>query len=218
MKAIQMTEPLHAYVTSHAQTVNPALARLAQETRTLPSGGMQIAPDQGALMHLLAKTIGAKRIVEVGCFTGYSAICLAQALPPGGKLITLDVNPETTAVAKRYFAEAGLADRIELRLGPALETLPKLAKEFGEGAFDLMFIDADKANMPEYYEWGLKLLKQGGLILGDNVLWSGAVIDPAKKDADTEAIRRFNERIKNDERVDRVMLGIADGLYICRKR
>ena len=184
----------------------------------VPGAGMQIAPDQGALMNLLVKMIGAKRIVEVGCFTGYSAICMAAALPEAGKLITLDIDPETTAVAKRYFASSGLGSKIELRLGPALTSLAKLETEFGSGSFDLMFIDADKGNMPQYYEMGLKLVRQGGLILADNVLWGGSVVDPHSKRPDTDVIQKFNAKLKADERVDRMLLNISDGLYIARKR
>jgi len=179
---------------------------------------MQIAPEQGGFMHLLAKLVGARRILELGCFTGYSAISMASALPVGGKLITLDVNPETTAIAKRYFDKAGLADRIELRLGPGLESMAQLLEEFGPGSFDMMFIDADKGNMSNYYERGLQLLRTGGLVVADNVLWSGDVTDPAKTDADTVAIRAFNDKVAADERVDRVMLNVADGLFLARKR
>lgn len=218
MKAIQMTEELHDYMVRHGQALSPVLPRLAQETRTLPNGGMQIAPDQGQLMYLLTKLTAAKRVLEVGCFTGYSALCMAAALPADGKLITLDVNPEATSVARRYWTDAGVAAKIELRLAPALETLPKLESEYGAGGFDLMFIDADKQNMSRYYEWGLKLVRQGGLILADNVLWSGSVIDKASQREDVEAIRAFNDHVAADDRVEKVMLSISDGLYMCRKR
>lgn len=218
MKAIPLTGELHAYIVDHCQAVNPVLPQLVAETKTLPGAGMQIAPDQGAFMHVLAKLVGARRIVEVGCFTGYSAICLAAALPDGGKLYTLDVNPETAAVAQRYFNASGLANKIELKLAPALETLAQLEKTHGPGSFDLMFIDADKENQAAYYEWGLKLLRSGGLILADNVLWGGAVIDPARQESSTKAIRAFNDMVKADERVDRMLLHISDGLYVARKR
>ncbi len=218
MKAIQLTEALHEYIVDHCQPIHPILPKLIAETRTLPSAGMQIAPDQGALMHLLAKLIGATRIVEVGCFTGYSAICMAAALPETGRLITLDINTETTAVAKRYFAASGLANRIELRLAPALDSLTKMEQEFGPGSFDMMFIDADKGNMANYYEHGLKLIRKGGLILADNVLWGGSIVDKSNTKPDTEAIRRFNDLVKADERVDRMLLNVSDGLYVVRKR
>ncbi len=218
MKAIPLSDQLHAYIVSHGQAINPVLSQLAAETRTLPGAGMQIAPDQGMFMNLMAKLVGAKKIVEVGCYTGYSAICLAAALPEGGKLYTLDVNPETTAVATRYFAAAGLKNKIELKLAPGLETLAQLEKDHGRGSFDLMFIDADKENQLAYYEWGLKLLRPGGLILADNVLWSGAVIDEGRQDAATKAIRAFNDFVAKDERVDRMLLHISDGLYVVRKR
>lgn len=218
MKAMPLTEPLYNYLAHHAMTPNPVLPSLAEETSKLPGANMQIAPEQGAFMHILCKLIHAKRVVEVGCYTGYSAICMASALPKDGKLYTLDVNEETTQVAKRYFAAAALAHLIDLKLGPALTTLPALLEQCGAGSFDVMFIDADKVNMPAYYEWGLKLLRVGGLILADNVLWSGRVIDENDQSADTLAIRRFNDAVKTDERVDRVMLNVADGLFICRKR
>lgn len=218
MKAIPLTDELHSYIVAHGQQIHQILPQLATETKTLPGAGMQIAPDQGMFMHLMAKLVGSKRIVEVGCYTGYSAICLGAALPPGGKLYTLDVNPDTTAVATRYFAAAGLADKIELKLGPGLDTLAALAKEHGPGSFDLMFIDADKENQLAYYEWGLKLLRQGGLILADNVLWGGSVIDPKNQEASTKAIRAFNDFVAKDERVDRMLLHISDGLFLARKR
>lgn len=218
MKAIPLTDALHAYIVDHCQSVHPVLPRLIEETRSLPGAMMQVSPDQGALMHLLAKLTGARRIVELGCYTGYSAICLGAALPEGGKLYTLDVNPDTTAIAQRYFGLAGLESKIELRLAPGLETLAQLEQEHGAGSFDMMFIDADKEGMPQYYEWGLKLLRPGGLILADNVLWNGAVVDPSKQDASTVAIRRFNDLVKTDERVDRMLLHVSDGLYVIRKR
>lgn len=218
MKTLTLTEPLYDYMLRHAPDVNPVLPRLREETRKLPGAMMQIAPEQGAFMHLLARLIGAKRILEVGCFTGYSAICMGQALPDKGRLITLDVNPDTGAIARRYFAEAGLADKVELRLGPAQEALGALRQEFGPESFDLMFIDADKGNMHNYYEQGLRLIRPGGLILADNVLWSGAVADPKDDRPDTVAIRQFNEKLRTDNRVDRVMLNVADGLYILRRK
>lgn len=218
MKTLSLTDDLYAYMLKHAPDVNPVLPRLREETSKLPGAMMQIAPEQGAFMHLLAKLIGAKRILEVGCFTGYSAICLAQALPDKGRLVTLDVNPDTAAVAKRYFAEAGLAEKIDLRLGPALGALAELRQEFGPEAFDLMFIDADKINMPQYYEHGLKLVRPGGLIIADNVLWGGSVVNAGDDRPDTVAIRTFNERLRTDNRVDRVMLNVADGLYLLRRK
>jgi predicted O-methyltransferase YrrM len=218
MKTFQINDAIYDYVVGHCQLVHPILPKLAAETLKVPMSQMQIAPDQGALMHVVTKLIGARKALEVGCFTGYSAICIASALPEGGKLITMDVNPETAKVATRYFQESGLGAKIDLRLGPALETLAAVEKESGSGSFDLMFIDADKANIPNYYEWGLKLLRTGGLIIVDNVLWSGKVVGDKSPDGDTQAIKRFNDQIAKDERVDRVMLHISDGLYLLRKR
>lgn len=218
MKAIVMSDALHAYVEAHAVEITPVLERLARETAALPLAVMQVAPEQGALMYLLAKAIGARKILEIGCFTGYSALCMAAALPPTGQLITLDVDEETTKLARRAWADAGLAERIALRLAPALESLPQIAAEHGVGAFDMVFIDADKANMPRYFEWAVDLVRPGGLILVDNVLWFGSVVDPTSTKANVEVIRALNERVKTDARVEAVMLGIADGLTICRKR
>jgi predicted O-methyltransferase YrrM len=217
MKAIQLTPQLHAYLMAHNPRVSRVLDELAAETSKMPRSQMQIAPDQGALMFMLAKLVAAKRVVELGCFTGYSAICMASALPQGGKLVTLDVDAETTKVAKRYFAAAGLDDKIELRLGPGLDSLAALKKEWGLGSVDLVFIDADKGNMVRYYEQALELLRPGGLVVGDNVLWGGSVADPSDQDDDTKAIRAFNEHVLKDTRVDKSLVNVADGLFLARK-
>ncbi len=218
MKGIPLTHQIYDYILAHTPPPNAVLPTLAHETRTLPGAGMQIAPEQGALMHLLVKLLGARRIVEVGCFTGYSAISMASALPADGRLITLDVDPNATSVAQRYFAAAGVDNRVELRLGPALTSLQGMMTEFGPGSFDMMFIDADKANSLKYYECGIELLRSGGVIVCDNALWDGTVADPENQEQSTNILRRFNEHIAKDDRVDRVMINIADGLYICRKR
>jgi len=217
MKAVQLTDQLYEYLLSHTAAASEVLPQLALETRGMEGGNMQIAPEQGQLMNILVKLIGAKRILEIGCFTGYSAIAMAAALPEDGKLITLDINQESTAVARRYFAAAGLEKRIELRLAPALESLTKLEQELGCGSFDLMFIDADKENMSNYYEWGLKLLRRGGLLIVDNVLWGGSVVDPSDQTPSTVAIRAFNDLVRRDPRTDSVMINVADGLHLCRK-
>ena len=218
MKFLELTGPLYRYVLGHTRTLHPVLPRLVEETARMPAAIMQISPDQGAFMHLMAKTIGARRCLEVGCFTGYSAIAVALALPPDGRVISLDVSREYTDVARRYWREAGLDDRIELRLAPALETLPKLLQEYGAGSFDMMFIDADKENMVEYYEHGLKLIRAGGLILIDNVIWSGQVIDVQDQSPGTVAIRGINDFVLADGRVDCVLATIADGIFVVRKR
>jgi caffeoyl-CoA O-methyltransferase len=180
--------------------------------------GMQISPEQGQFMALLAELIGARRAIEVGTFTGYSALCVAQALPADGKLIACDISEEFTSVARRYWAKSGIADRIELRLAPALDTLKSLLAGGGAGSFDFAFIDADKTQYDAYYEAILKLLRPGGLATIDNVLWSGAVADGRKRDADTVALRALNEKLKTDKRITLSMLPIGDGLTLARKR
>lgn len=192
--------------------------RLREETAKLTAGGMQIGPDQGQLMALLVKSIGARRIVEIGTFTGYSALCMAEAMPEDGQLIACDVSAEWTAIARRYWQEAGVADRIDLRLGAATDTLYRLLGDGQNGAFDLAFIDADKANYERYYESCLLLLRKGGLILIDNVLWGGSVMDPNKTDDDTVAIRELNLKLRDDDRIDLALIPTGDGLTIARKR
>jgi predicted O-methyltransferase YrrM len=218
MKHMNLTEPLYDYILSHCPPCSPVLAELAKVTLDTPLPQMQISPDQGSLLNMFAKLIDAKKIIEIGCFTGYSAICMASALRDGGKLVTLDIDPETTAVARKYFKKAGLDDKIDLRLAPALDSLEDLEKEWGAQTADMVFIDADKENMLDYFEASLRLLRPGGLIIGDNVLWGGSVIQDEVQDSSTIAIRKFNKYVKDDERVDRVMVNLADGLFICRKR
>jgi predicted O-methyltransferase YrrM len=196
----------------------PLLARLREETRALPQGGMQISPEQGQLMALLVRIHGARRCLEIGTFTGYSALAVALALPADGKLLCGDVSAEYTAVARRYWAEAGVDRKIELRLGPALETLDGLLAQNRAGTYDFAFIDADKTNYDGYYERALRLLRPGGIVALDNVLWGGAVADPARTDPDTTALRALNEKIHTDERVEMAMLPIGDGLTLAVKR
>jgi caffeoyl-CoA O-methyltransferase len=179
---------------------------------------MQISPEQGQFMALLVELIGARRILEVGTFTGYSALAVALALPPDGRVITCDINEEMTAIARRYWAEAGVADKIDLRLAPAIDTLDELLAEGQAGQFDFAFIDADKTNYLAYYERTLELLRSGGLIAIDNVLWNGAVADPERQDDDTSAIRALNEAVHADDRVSLSLLPISDGLTLARKR
>lgn len=217
MKFTSLTSETFQYIQSHTRLAHPILAKLAEETSKMPSGGMQISADQGAFMHLVTKLMKSRRALEIGCFTGYSALAVASALPEDGKLISLDVSEEFTAIAKRYWKQAGLENKIELKLAPALDTLPQLIKEYGEGSFDQAFIDADKGNYLHYYEACLKLVKPGGLIMIDNVIWGGAVADSKVQDADTVAIRSLNDLIHSDKRVETSFLSLSDGLYLVRR-
>lgn len=214
MKYLNLDDGLYGYVLRHTRPPLALLERLADETRNLPQAGMQISPDQGAFLHLLAKLVGATRCLEIGCFTGYSALCIASALPEAGTLVTLDVNHETASMARRYFREAGLEGKIDLRLGPALDALPA----FEDSTFDLAFIDADKESIVAYYEHAVRVVRAGGLILVDNVLWDGRVADASDQTSSTVAIREVNDRVNADVRVDAAMLSLADGLLVIRKR
>ena len=215
-KSFHLGPEIHAYLVAHGTPPDPVLRDLAEETARLGSiSMMQIAPEQGAFMTLLARAIGAKRAVEVGTFTGTSALCIARGLPDDGQLLACDVSEEWTAIARRYWERAGVAKKIELRLGPALETLRALPVE---PRFDMGFIDADKPSYPAYYEEILKRMRPGGLILVDNVLWFGRVVDPSADDPQTAAIRAFNDQVAADPRVDCVMLPISDGLTLLRVR
>jgi predicted O-methyltransferase YrrM len=217
-RSIAMTDGLYDYLLANALREPPVLAELRAETAKMPMAIMQIAPEQGQFMALLVRLLGARRILEVGTFTGYSALAMALALEPGGKITCCDISAEYTAVARRYWAKAAIADRIELKLGPAAETLHGLLRAGGRGGFDMAFIDADKPNYGRYYELVLELLRPGGLAIIDNVLWGGAVADPAKTDEDTAAIRDLNRKILTDERVEPCLLPIGDGLTLARKR
>lgn len=215
-KHTAITPALHEYLVAHGAPPDPVARRLIEATAEL--GGiamMQIAPEQGAFMSWLARTLGAKRAVEVGVFTGYSTLCLARGLPDDGRVLALDVNAEWTAIGRRHWEQAGVAHKIELRLGPALDALRALAKQ---PAFDLAFIDADKTGYAGYVEEILPRLRTGGVILVDNVLWGGSVVDPARQDRDTLAIRAFNDAMARDPRVDAVMIPLSDGLTLLRKR
>lgn len=215
-KSFQLSPELHAYIVQHGTSLDAVQCALIEETRAL--GGislMQIAPEQGAFMTLLARVTGARNAIEVGTFTGYSALCVARGLPENGRLLCCDVSEEWTAIARRFWERAGVAGKIELRIGPAAETLRALPPE---PAFDLAFIDADKQSYPVYYEEILARLRPGGLILVDNVLWLGLVADPAANDEQVMAIRAFNDQVAADPRVDCVMLPVADGLTLLRKR
>ena len=217
-KTITLTESLHHYLLSVSLREPPILARLREETAQHPLANMQIAPEQGQFMALLVRLMGVKKYLELGVFTGYSALSVALALPPDGKLIACDVNEEWTSMARRYWQEAGVAHKIVLRIGLALETLDKLLANGEAGSFDFVFIDADKENYTNYYERSLELVRHGGLIVIDNVLWSGRVADPNAQDMDTVAIRHFNTKLHLDERIALSMLPLADGLTLAYKR
>jgi caffeoyl-CoA O-methyltransferase len=209
---------LRDYVERVGVREHPALARLREENRDHPRGGMQVDPDEGALLGLLVRILGARRVLEVGTFTGYSSTSMALALPSDGRIVCCDISEEFTDVARRVWADAGVADRVELRLGPAVETLDAMLAAGETGSFDLAFIDADKAGYDAYYERALRLVRKGGVIAIDNVLWSGRVADPSVNDDDTTAIRALNEKVAADERVDHVLLPIRDGLTLARVR
>jgi caffeoyl-CoA O-methyltransferase len=215
-KFTALDEDLHRYLVEHGARQDDVLARLAAETAALGDiSVMQIAPDQGAFMTLMVRAIGAKRGLELGTFTGYSSICIARGLPADGRLLTCDVSDEWTGIARRYFGEAGVADRIELRLGPALDTLRALPPD---DRFDFAFIDADKQTYPDYYEEVLERLRVGGLVMIDNVLRRGSVLDAGDDSPGNRAVRELNERIASDERVDAAMVAIADGITLALKR
>ena len=217
-KSIQLDDTLYKYLLSASLREPVVLQQLREETANHPYGGMQIAPEQGQFMALLVELIGAQRVLEIGVFTGYSSTCMALALPPDGRLMALDLSAEYTGIARRYWQLAGVADKIELRLGPALASLDRLIEDGASDSFDLAFIDADKGHYAAYYERSLRLLRPGGLLLIDNVLWGGKVADPLVEDDDTQAIRALNRIIHTDERVTEVLLPVADGLTLARKR
>lgn len=218
-RTIQVDDTLYDYIVSISVREAEILRKLREETTRL--GGMarmQISPEQGQFMALLVELTGAKRMLEVGTFTGYSTLACATALPPDGELVACDMSKEWTDIAQRYWNEAGVSDKIQLRLGPAAETLQALLDAGQANTFDLMFIDADKVNYDTYYELGLKLVRPGGLILIDNVLWHGSVADPSVQDEDTNAIRALNKKLHTDNRITLSLVPISDGLTLARRR
>ena len=209
---------IHRYVVEHSLREPEILRRLREETASHPQAIMQIPPEQGELFGLLVRATGAKKVLEVGVFTGYSSLCIAMALPAEGRLIACDISEEFTQTARRFWKEAGVDGKIDLRIAPAVETLGKLVDEGHADTFDFAFIDADKTSYKQYYEYALRLVRRGGLIALDNMLQQGKVIDPEANDASTVAIRQLNDTIARDERVQASLLPIADGVMLALRR
>lgn len=216
-RSLELDDRLYDYLLKFGVRESELLKELRAETAKLSGAGMQIGPDQGAFMGLLTELTGVRRALEIGTFTGYSSLCVASAMPADGKLICCDVSEEYTAIARNYWRRAGLESKIELRIGPAVATLDALI-EAKVPEFDFAFIDADKTNYLNYYERALQLVRSGGLIAIDNVLWGGSVADPKDEDEDTKAIRALNETLRGDEHVTLSLVPIGDGLTLARKR
>jgi len=214
---IPLDARLYAYLQEHSLREHPVLRELREATAGMRHAGMQISPEQGQFMALLARMLNARRTLEIGVFTGYSSLAVALALPPDGEVIACDVSEEWTSMARRYWEKAGVADRIELRLAPAVKTLDALLEAGEAGRFDFAFIDADKSRYGDYYERCLKLLRRGGLIVADNTLWSGKVADANVQDEDTKALRAFNDALHRDGRVAVSLLPIGDGVTLALK-
>jgi predicted O-methyltransferase YrrM len=217
-QTLNLDDRLYRYLVDHSVHEPEVLTALRHETAQHPMAQMQIAPEQGQFMALLVQLLGVKKALEVGVFTGYSALRVALALPPEGKLVACDVSEEYTAIARRYWEQAGVAAKIDLRIAPAAETLNKLIQAGETNSFDFAFIDADKSSYPTYYEQVLQLVRPGGLIALDNVLWSGQVADPAVQDRRTNTLRALNDTIHNDDRVVASLIPIADGLTLAMKK
>jgi caffeoyl-CoA O-methyltransferase len=217
-KTIGLSDELAAYVVAHGVREPEVLERLREETAALPQHGMQIAPEQGALLAMLVELTGARRCLEVGTFTGYSSTVIALAMPDDGRLLCCDVSEEWTSVARRAWADAGVADKVELRIQPARDTLDELLAAGEEATYDLAFLDADKTSYDDYYERLLRLVRPGGLIVIDNVLWSGDVLDDDTSDASTLALQALNAKLAADERISVCLLPVADGVTLARRR
>lgn len=217
-KTFTLSDPLYRYVLSVSLREGDVARKLREETASDPMSRMQIAPEQGQFMALLVELMGAQKAIEIGVYTGYSALCVATAMPPNGRLIACDLSEDWTRMACRYWQEAGVVEKIDLRIAPALDTLDALLREGQSGSFDFAFIDADKAEYLQYYERVLQLLRPGGLVTIDNTLWNGGVIDPDDRSKDTLAIRCFNDRLSQDPRVSLSLVPIGDGLTLARKR
>jgi caffeoyl-CoA O-methyltransferase len=216
-RTIELTDPLYAYLLAVGVKEPDILRELRDRTATMPEFGMQISPEQGQFIFWLLQTLQARRTIEIGVFTGYSALVSALALPSDGKIVACDISEKFTAIARDFWQRADVADRIDLHLRPALETLEELLQQGQRGQFDFVFIDADKENYAAYYEAVLPLLRRGGVIAVDNVLWSGRVIDPTVSDSSTVALRAFNKKLHDDARISLSLLPIGDGLTLARK-
>lgn len=217
-RSLGLSPALYDYLLAVSLREPELLSELRRETAALPNAGMQISPEQGQFMRLLVELTGARRALEVGVFTGYSSLCVALALPADGELVACDVSPTYTDIARKYWQRAGVEQRVSLRIAPAVTTLDGLLESGQKESFDFAFIDADKENYSKYYEQALALLKPGGLLTIDNVLWSGNVADLSDTSPSTEAIRRLNATVKNDQRVTISLLPVGDGLFLVRKR
>ncbi|MDH3270639.1 MAG: class I SAM-dependent methyltransferase [Gemmatimonadota bacterium] len=217
-KTIPLTDRLYDYFLEVSLREDAVLRRLREETGRLENARMQISPEQGQFMTLLVGLLGARKALEIGTFTGYSALCIAKALPDDGELIACDIDAEWPSFGMRYWAEAGVSDKIHFRGGRASDTLENMLRDGMEGTFDFVFIDADKRGLDDYYEKSLRLVRTGGVIAVDNTLWSGKVADPDVTDEDTKAIRGFNASVVDDTRVDLSLVPIGDGLTLLRKR
>jgi O-methyltransferase len=217
-RTITLDDRLYDYLLAHSVRETNLMHELRETTSQLEMSRMQVAPEQGAFMGLLVELVDASRIIEVGTFTGYSALCMASAMAPDGKIVCCDVSEEWTSIAREFWHRAGVSERIDLRIAPALDTLDGLLNDGQAGQFDMAFVDADKTNYPAYYERCFELVRPGGLILFDNTLWSGAVADPADNEPDTQGIRKLNQILFEDERVTISLVPIGDGLTLVRKR
>lgn len=216
-RTLSIDDRIYDYLCDVAVDESELLKQLRDETAQLDYSAMQISPEQGQFMSLLIKLTGTRRAIEIGTFTGYSSICVASAMPDDGHLVCCDTSPQWTQMAEKYWQLAGIEDRITLHIQPAENTLQKLLEEGEQGSYDFIFIDADKQNYIIYYELALQLLRKGGLIAVDNTLWSGAVADPENTEPGTRAIRRFNDLVKQDERVSKSLVTIGDGLTLILK-
>lgn len=215
---IKVDAAINRYITDHLESEDEVLQELRRETSGMEGSGMQISHEQARFMTLLLRLMGARRAIEVGVYTGYSTLITAQALPADGKLVACDLSEEWTSVARRYWQRAGVAERIDLRLAPATDTLHELLRDGQAGSFDFGFIDADKTGYDEYYELILQLLRPGGLVVLDNSLWDGTVADSADQDEDTVALRAINDKISRDSRVHSYLAPVGDGVYLVYKR